>query len=58
MLQDEFVVIAENMDRESIDSCMQHIKNETEKWSGKEVKSLGLSIGYAFAEDYPDVDAD
>ena len=55
---DEFVVIAENMDRESIDSCMQHIKNETDKWSGKEVKSLGLSIGYAFAKDHPDVDAD
>lgn len=55
---DEFVVIADRMNQTYIDFSMRRLSYEAEKWSGENVKSLVLAVGYAYSKDHPDADAD
>ena len=52
---DEFVVLAENMNRVSADVTLSRLNREANKWRGEKIKSLHLAAGYALAEDYPDL---
>lgn len=46
---DEFVVFTRITQKE-IEKALSDLKQETEKWSGKRVDKLSLSVGYASAE--------
>lgn len=48
---DEFVVFAV-MTQKHIQETLLKLKQETEKWSGKKVDKVSLSVGYAVAEEY------
>ena len=49
---DEFVVLAK-MDRAQAEEALVRLEQETEAWTGNEVKTLSLAAGYALAGDYP-----
>ena len=48
---DEFVVFA-TMKKDQVKASVSNLKNKTEKWSGKEIDSLSLSIGYVLTEEH------
>ncbi len=51
---DEFVVLARMQDGQAAEA-LQRLEKETAQWSGKYVKALSLSAGYALACDHPGV---
>lgn len=48
---DEFVVFA-TMKKEQVKEVIRNLKDKTARWSGKDVDSLSLSIGYALVEEH------
>lgn len=51
---DEFVVFT-SLTRKQTEAALLELKQETEKWSGKLVGELSLSVGYAFAKEYGNI---
>ncbi|MCR5214534.1 MAG: GGDEF domain-containing protein [Eubacterium sp.] len=54
---DEFIVLA-NTDKVGASRLNDALFEKTNKWHGKKVKELHLSIGYALASDYPQLIAE
>ena len=54
---DEFVILAE-MDRKEAEDVSRRLTEETAAWKGRKVGELSVSIGYALAEDHPDLSAE
>lgn len=48
---DEFVVFA-RMKKEQVKEAILDLKNKAQRWSGKNIDSLSVSVGYALAEEY------
>lgn len=50
---DEFVVLADDMNRTSADVALSRLTRQTRAWSGKLVKEVCLAAGFALAADHP-----
>lgn len=48
---DEFVVFA-SFSREQAESALSDLKQQTDSWTGKRIKTLSLSAGYALASEH------
>lgn len=51
---DEFVVFA-GIPQKEIEEAQSDLQQETEKWSGKKIDKLSISVGYASAEEYKEL---
>lgn len=52
---DEFIVITERVENEILRLC-QLFEEKTGKWTGKKVKKLRVSYGYASINEFPEID--
>ena len=54
---DEFIVLA-NIEKEQIAPLLSRLEQTTQKWHGKEVPALSVSVGYAEAAEHPEYAAE